>query len=84
MAIAETSLSPNNWVKIGDNVKIYPGVFIGDNVSIGDNTVIFSGAKIYSETVIGNFCVLNSSRINMVPMAITLQIYLRKPKLSSN
>ena len=32
--------------EIGDEVKIYPQVYIGSNVSIGKGTVIFSGAKI--------------------------------------
>ena len=48
---------------IGDNVKIFPNVFIGDNTTIGDNTIVFAGAKIYSESVIGNFCVINSGVI---------------------
>lgn len=47
-------------VKIGDNVKIYPNVYIGDNVTVGNNTTLFTGAKIYSETVIGQYCVINS------------------------
>jgi UDP-3-O-[3-hydroxymyristoyl] glucosamine N-acyltransferase len=48
---------------LGDNVKIYPNSFIGDNVVIGDNVYIFAGAKIYSETIIGNFCTIHSGSI---------------------
>ncbi len=47
-------------VKIGDNVKIYPNVYIGDNVTVGNNTILFTGAKLYSETVVGEYCVINS------------------------
>ena len=31
---------------IGNNVKIYPNCFIGDNVSIGDNCVFFAGDSV--------------------------------------
>jgi len=50
-------------VKIGENVKIYPNVYIGDNTTIGDNVVVFAGAKIYSETIIGNHSVIHSGVI---------------------
>lgn len=42
--------------KIGNRVKLFPGVYIGDNVSIGDDTIIFPGVKIYSECLIGQNC----------------------------
>jgi UDP-3-O-[3-hydroxymyristoyl] glucosamine N-acyltransferase len=48
---------------LGDNVKIYPNCFIGDNVVIGDNALLFAGAKIYSETIIGNNCTIHSGAI---------------------
>ncbi len=48
---------------IGNNVKIFPNSYIGDNVILGDNTIIFSGAKIYSESIIGKNCVINSGAI---------------------
>jgi UDP-3-O-[3-hydroxymyristoyl] glucosamine N-acyltransferase len=50
-------------VTIGNNVKIYPHCYIGDNVTIGDNTTLFSGVKIYHECVIGNNCILHSSTV---------------------
>ncbi len=40
-------------VKIGNNVKIYPGCFLGDRVTIKDNTTLFAGVKIYHECVLG-------------------------------
>jgi UDP-3-O-[3-hydroxymyristoyl] glucosamine N-acyltransferase len=39
--------------KLGNNVKIYPQAYIGDNVTIGDNTTIFAGVTIYSDCVVG-------------------------------
>ena len=48
---------------MGDNVKIYPNVYIGDNVIIGNGVTIFAGSKIYSETQIGNHCTLHSGVI---------------------
>ncbi|MES2811213.1 MAG: UDP-3-O-(3-hydroxymyristoyl)glucosamine N-acyltransferase [Bacteroidota bacterium] len=50
-------------VIIGENVKIYPNSFVGDNVTIDDNTIIFAGAKIYSETVIGKNCTIHSGAV---------------------
>jgi UDP-3-O-[3-hydroxymyristoyl] glucosamine N-acyltransferase len=50
-------------VKIGNNVKIYPQVFVGENVVIGDNTTLFAGVKIYSETQIGNDCIIHSGTV---------------------
>jgi UDP-3-O-[3-hydroxymyristoyl] glucosamine N-acyltransferase len=47
---------------LGDNVKIYPNCFIGDNVVIGDNALLFAGAKIYSD-IIGNNCTIHSGAI---------------------
>jgi UDP-3-O-[3-hydroxymyristoyl] glucosamine N-acyltransferase len=45
---------------IGNNVKIFPQVFIGDNVKIGDNTVIYPGVRIYADCLIGSSCVFHS------------------------
>ena len=47
-------------VVIGNNVKIYPQVFIGDNTIIGDNTMLFAGVKIYSDNKIGKNCILHA------------------------
>ena len=45
---------------IGNNVKIYPTSYVGDNVKIGDNTTIFAGAKLYCDTVIDKNCTVHS------------------------
>ena len=45
---------------IGDNVKIYPQVYIGEDVIIGDNTVIYPGVKIYHGCRIGKECKLHA------------------------
>lgn len=45
---------------IGNNVKIYPQVYLGNNVSIGDNTILYPGVKIYSDCVIGADCILHA------------------------
>ena len=50
-------------MQIGNNVKIFPNVFIGDNVTIGNDVMVYAGAKIYSESVIGNGCVIHSGAI---------------------
>ena len=50
-------------MSIGNDVKIYPNVFIGDNVRIDDNVIIFAGAKIYSESIIGKNCIIHSGAI---------------------
>lgn len=52
-----------NQVKIGDNVKIYPHVFIGDNCIIGSNTILHPNVKIYADTRIGNNCVIHAGTV---------------------
>ena len=49
--------------KLGDNVKIYPQVFVGENVLIGENTIIHSGVKIYKNSVIGKNCIIHSGTV---------------------
>jgi UDP-3-O-[3-hydroxymyristoyl] glucosamine N-acyltransferase len=48
---------------IGNNVKIYPHVWIGDGSTIDDNTVLFSGAKIYPESKIGKNCIIHAGAV---------------------
>lgn len=50
-------------VKVGDNVKIYPNVFIGENVSIGNNVVLHPGVVIYHDCIIGNNVTIHSGTI---------------------
>lgn len=48
---------------IGDNVKIYPHVFIGDNCVIEDNSILYSGVKLYSRTQVGKNCIIHSGSV---------------------
>jgi UDP-3-O-[3-hydroxymyristoyl] glucosamine N-acyltransferase len=48
---------------VGNNVKIYPHVWIGDGSVIGDNSVLFSGVKVYPETKIGNNCIIHAGAV---------------------
>jgi UDP-3-O-[3-hydroxymyristoyl] glucosamine N-acyltransferase len=50
-------------VQIGNNVKIYPQVYIGDNTKVGDNCILFAGVKIYNDCVIGNHCTIHASSV---------------------
>ena len=45
---------------IGNNVQIYPQVYVGDYCTIGDNTILYPGAKIYRECKVGNNCILHA------------------------
>lgn len=46
-------------VKLGDNVTIFPFVFIGDNVSIGDGTVLHPGVVVGPDCQLGENAVLH-------------------------
>jgi UDP-3-O-[3-hydroxymyristoyl] glucosamine N-acyltransferase len=50
-------------VVLGNNVKIYPNVHIGDNTVIGDNTIIHAGVNIYANTRIGSYCTIHSGTV---------------------
>ncbi len=50
-------------VQIGDNVKIYPNVFIGENVHIGNNVTIHPGVVVYHDGVIGNNVTIHAGSI---------------------
>ena len=45
---------------IGNNVQIYPQVYVGDNCHVGDNTILYPGVKVYRECTIGNRCILHA------------------------
>ena len=49
--------------EIGDNVKIYPQVYIGSNVTIGEGTIVFPGAKILEDSIVGQNCVIHSGTV---------------------
>ena len=48
---------------IGENVKIYPHAYIGDNVKVGDNSTIYAGVKIYEGCIIGNHCTVHANAV---------------------
>lgn len=45
---------------IGNNVQIYPQVYVGDYCEIGDNTILYPGVKIYRECKVGSNCILHA------------------------
>ena len=47
-------------VQAGNNVQLYPQVYIGEGVKIGDNTIIYAGVKIYPGCRIGANCIIHS------------------------
>lgn len=48
---------------IGNNVKIYPQVFIGDYCEVGDNTILYPGVKIYRECKVGKNCIIHAGAV---------------------
>ena len=38
---------------VGNHVKIYPSVYLGNNVRIGDHSILHPGVRIYHDCVIG-------------------------------
>ena len=45
---------------LGENVTIYPNVYIGANCKIGDNTIIYPNVCIYDRSVIGKNCIIHA------------------------
>jgi len=50
-------------VVIGNNVKIFPQVFLGDNVKVADNTIIYPGVKIYHDCVLGKNVTIHAGTV---------------------
>lgn len=50
-------------VRVGNNTKIYPNVFLGDHVSIGHDTVIYPGVVIYADCKIGNHVIIHAGTV---------------------
>ena len=48
---------------LGNGVKVFPGVYIGNNVTIGDGTVLQAGVKIMAECVIGKHCTVQPGAV---------------------
>ncbi|MDR1130565.1 MAG: UDP-3-O-(3-hydroxymyristoyl)glucosamine N-acyltransferase [Prevotellaceae bacterium] len=49
--------------RLGNSVKVYPQVYIGENVTVGDNTIIYPGVKIYQGCVIGANCIIHANAV---------------------
>ena len=52
-----------NKAVIGNNVKLYTGVFVGDNVVIGDDCILHPGVKIYHGCVLGKNVVIHAGTV---------------------
>lgn len=50
-------------VKIGNNTKIFPGVFIGENVDVGENCTLHAGVKIMHSCKLGNNIVIHAGTV---------------------
>jgi UDP-3-O-[3-hydroxymyristoyl] glucosamine N-acyltransferase len=48
---------------IGNDSKIYPQVYVGEDVHIGKNCTIYPGVKIYSDCVIGDNCIIHAGAV---------------------
>jgi UDP-3-O-[3-hydroxymyristoyl] glucosamine N-acyltransferase len=48
---------------VGNNAKIYPGTYLGDNVKIGENSVILPGVKIYHDCIVGNNVTIHAGSV---------------------
>ncbi len=46
--------------KIGENVTIMAGVYIGEDCKIGKNTIIYPNAVLYDGTVVGQRCMIHA------------------------
>jgi UDP-3-O-[3-hydroxymyristoyl] glucosamine N-acyltransferase len=62
-----TMVAPNVYVgfgaKIGENVTIMPGAFIGDHAIIGDNTLIHPNVTIYRDCHVGKNCIIHAGTV---------------------
>ena len=50
-------------VVIGDNVKIYPHCYLGNEVKVGNSTTFFAGVKIYNHCVVGNEVLIHAGTV---------------------
>ena len=48
---------------IGDNVQVYPRVYLGEQVKVGANTTIYPGVTIYPGCMIGAHCVIHAGAV---------------------
>jgi UDP-3-O-[3-hydroxymyristoyl] glucosamine N-acyltransferase len=50
-------------VSLGTNVKIYPGVYLGEGVEVGDNTIIYPNVVVYHACKIGRNCIVHANTV---------------------
>ena len=50
-------------MKLGNNTKIFPSVFAGDNVQIGNDSIIHPGVKIYKDCKIGDRVIIHAGTV---------------------
>lgn len=50
-------------VKLGNHVKIYPGVFVDENVEIGDDCILYPGVRIYRDCILGNRVIIHAGTV---------------------
>lgn len=59
LTYSTANVSPS--AKIGKNVTIMPGVYIGNDVTIGDNTILHPNVVIYNNCIIGNNVIIHAN-----------------------
>ncbi|MDD3477003.1 MAG: UDP-3-O-(3-hydroxymyristoyl)glucosamine N-acyltransferase [Sulfurimonas sp.] len=62
-SIIDTMARVENGTRIGSNVTIMAGAYIGANCVIGDNTIIYPNVTIYRDTLIGSDCIIHSGSV---------------------
>lgn len=60
-AAAEATIAPT--AKIGKNVILQPGVFIGNHVTIGDNTIVHANVSIYDNCHVGEQVTIHANTV---------------------
>ncbi len=55
--------SINENVELGNNCKIFSGVFLGNNVKLGDNSILYPGVKIYNDCIIGKNVIIHAGAV---------------------
>ena len=50
-------------VKLGDNVTVMAGCYVGDNVTIGSNTLLHPNVTLYHGTKVGEGCIIHSGTV---------------------
>jgi len=58
-----STVNISETAKIGKNVTIQPGVFIGNNVVIGDNSTIHANVSIYDDCEIGKNVTIHANTV---------------------